>query len=187
MFNVHFVFTLLSAALYSPYSPFTNPVQWVESISIAFPSGASFFINYVLNQINQLILNMIMFPIELLRPIPVIYYFSLRWFTKTPRDFAELSESASILNYGFLYPMHVLIFIIVLCYSIISPLVLLPGFVYFGVAWLVYKNQLLYVYIKQSEGCGKLWKLAYNRSVIGLGIFQVIATALLSAKRGNGV
>lgn len=79
--------------------------------------------------------------------------------------------------------MHILIFIVVLCYSVISPLVIIPGVVYFGMAWLVYKNQLLYVYTKQSEANGKHWLMAYKRSVIGLGLFQFLTAGLLSAKK----
>jgi hypothetical protein len=47
MFNVHFVFTLLSAAVNSSYKLFINPLEWVQAISQSFPSGGSFFINYV--------------------------------------------------------------------------------------------------------------------------------------------
>jgi hypothetical protein len=81
--------------------------------------------------------------------------------------------------------MHCLIFIVVLCYSIISPIVILPGAIYFGTAWMVYKNQLLFVYVKQSEGRGRLWKMAYNRTVAGLFIFQFLTAGLLSTKLGS--
>jgi calcium permeable stress-gated cation channel len=177
MFNVHFVFTLLSAAVTTSYKLFINPVEWVQAISQSFPSGGSFFINY-------LILNLIVFPIELLRPGPVLYYLALRWYYTTPREFQKLSESASILNYGFLYPMNCLLFIVVLCYSIISPIVVLPGVIYFGTAWIVYKNQLMYVYVKKSEGKGRLWKMAYHRTIAGLFIFQFLIAGLLSTKLG---
>jgi hypothetical protein len=47
MLNVHFVFTLLSSAWGTSDAIFSNPLQWVESVSVSFPSGATFFINYV--------------------------------------------------------------------------------------------------------------------------------------------
>lgn len=83
--------------------------------------------------------------------------------------------------------MHILVFIVVLCYSIISPLVILPGIVYFGSAWLVYKNQILYVYVKQSEGFGAFWLMAFKRSVLGLALFQFLTAGLISAKKANFV
>lgn len=47
MLNVHFVFTLLTAAWSASDSIFLNPLSWVELIAVSFPDGASFFINYV--------------------------------------------------------------------------------------------------------------------------------------------
>lgn len=79
--------------------------------------------------------------------------------------------------------MHILVFIVVLCYSVISPLVIFPGIIYFGSAWLVYKNQLLYVYVKSSESHGAYWYMAWKRSVVGLGLFQFLTAGLLSAKK----
>lgn len=86
---------------------------------------------------------------------------------------------------GFIFPMHVLVFIVVLCYSVISPLVIFPGIIYFGSAWLVYKNQLLYVYVKSSESNGAFWYMAWKRSVVGLGLFQFLTAGLLSAKKAH--
>lgn len=60
---------------------------------------------------------------------------------------------------------------------------MIPGIIYFGFAWLVYKNQLLYVYVKQSEGFGSSWVMAFQRSVIGLGLFQFLTAGLISAKK----
>jgi Calcium-dependent channel, 7TM region, putative phosphate/Cytosolic domain of 10TM putative phosphate transporter len=47
MLNVHFVFTLLISAWGTSDAIFSNPLQWVEAVSVSFPGGATFFINYV--------------------------------------------------------------------------------------------------------------------------------------------
>ncbi|KAI8900798.1 hypothetical protein BC833DRAFT_580558, partial [Globomyces pollinis-pini] len=178
MFNVNFVFTFLSSAWYSSERLFDHPFLWVESISTSFPGGASLFTNY-------LILSLIMFPVELLRPWPIIYYLFSRMSAITPRELTELSIGTSMLQYSYMYPIHILVFIIVICYSVISPLVLLPGTVYFACAWIVHKNQLLYVYVKKHEFNGKFWLLAYRRSVFGLGLFQFLTAGLISAKNNH--
>ena len=85
------------------------------------------------------------------------------------------------------------VFIVVLCYSVIAPLVIFPGkllidilgIVYYAMAWLIYKNQLIYVYIKRSEAHGQYWLMAYKRSVLGLGLFQFLTAGLLSAKKAS--
>lgn len=42
------------------------------------------------------------------------------------------------------YPQAILVFIITLMYSVISPLILVFGAIYFGMGYLVYKYKLLF-------------------------------------------
>lgn len=58
-------------------------------------------------------------------------------------DFAELNAPPMV-NYGAVYPQSILIFVITLIYSIIQPLILVFGAVYFGIAYVVYKYKLLF-------------------------------------------
>lgn len=95
----------------------------------------------------------------------------------------KITATSSTLYYGIIAPFNVLVFIIALSYTVVSPLVMLPAVVYFAVAWLVYKNQLLYVYVKHGEGNGSLWILIYNRCIFGLYVFQFFIIGLFSAKQ----
>ena len=124
-----------------------------------------------------------MIPVELLRPGPAIFYSFWRFFAYTGRDFKALQSQASVLNYGWIFPFHIFVLVISLCYSIISPLVLLPALLYFAAAWIVHKNQIMYVYIKQSENNGQFWVMAYNRVILGILIFQFLTTGILSSKK----
>lgn len=83
------------------------------------------------------------------------------FFTRTPRgtiefinlqftilkqkflDFAELNAPPMI-NYGAVYPQAILVFVITLLYSVIQPLILIFGAIYFGVSYIVYKYKLLF-------------------------------------------
>lgn len=58
-------------------------------------------------------------------------------------DYAELNAPPMI-NYGVVYPQAILVFVITLLYSVIQPLILVFGTVYFGVAYVVYKYKLLF-------------------------------------------
>ena len=49
-----------------------------------------------------------------------------------------------MINYGIVYPQAILVFVITLLYSVIQPLILVFGAVYFGVAYVVYKYKLLF-------------------------------------------
>ena len=49
-----------------------------------------------------------------------------------------------MINYGIVYPQAILVFVITLLYSVIQPLILVFGALYFGVAYVVYKYKLLF-------------------------------------------
>lgn len=51
----------------------------------------------------------------------------------TGADHAE-ANAPPMLNYGWVYPQALLIFTITLVYSVVSPLILIFGAIYFGVA-----------------------------------------------------
>jgi calcium permeable stress-gated cation channel len=49
-----------------------------------------------------------------------------------------------MLNYGAVYPQAILVFVITLTYSVIQPLIVIFGAIYFGIAYVVYKYKLLF-------------------------------------------
>ena len=61
-----------------------------------------------------------------------------------------------MINYGVVYPQAILVFVITLLYSVIQPLILVFGAVYFGVAYVVYKYKLLF---------GKLTRLTFVTTI----------------------
>lgn len=58
-------------------------------------------------------------------------------------DFAELNAPPMI-NYGVVYPQAILMFVITMLYSVVQPLILIFGALYFGIAYIVYKYKLLF-------------------------------------------
>lgn len=64
-------------------------------------------------------------------------------FSRTPRDYAEAS-APPFLNYGEELPQIIVIFVIVLVYSSIAPIILLFGAIYFFFGYITYKYLLLY-------------------------------------------
>lgn len=49
-----------------------------------------------------------------------------------------------MINYGIVYPQAILIFVITILYSVVQPLIVIFGAIYFGVAYFVYKYKLLF-------------------------------------------
>lgn len=83
-----------------------------------------------------------------------------------------------MLNLGTIYPQAILIFTIGLCYSIISPRILPFTTLYFGIAYLVYKYKLLFVYYRPYESRGQAWPITFNRIALGILIFQTFMLSL---------
>jgi hypothetical protein len=49
-----------------------------------------------------------------------------------------------MINYGVVYPQAILMFVIIMLYSVVQPLIVIFGAIYFGVAYVVYKYKLLF-------------------------------------------
>ncbi|KAJ3283804.1 hypothetical protein HDU76_008398, partial [Blyttiomyces sp. JEL0837] len=112
LFNVLLVFTLSSTVWNMIGTFFQNPISVFTIFAATLPAGATFFINYI-------IILVMFFPIELVRPAVILFVTFKKWTNKTPRELHELNLSSSYLNFGVLYPLHVLTFIIVLLYSVV--------------------------------------------------------------------
>jgi hypothetical protein len=49
-----------------------------------------------------------------------------------------------MINYGVVYPQAILVFVMTLLYSVVQPLIVIFGAIYFGIAYVVYKYKLLF-------------------------------------------
>ena len=67
-----------------------------------------------------------------------------------------------MINYGAVYPQSILIFVIVMLYSVIQPLILFFGTLYFGIAYVVYKYKLLFGNFPRTKSLTFLSNLTYN-------------------------
>ncbi|KAJ3395399.1 hypothetical protein HDU92_005923 [Lobulomyces angularis] len=175
-FNVFFVFTLGSTFLTLINLILENPISVIIIITKTIPNGATFFINWI-------ILNITSFPLLMVRPFAFFFSSFANWFAVTPRQLHEMRLFTSFISYGILYPLHVLVFVIVICYSVLAPLIIFPGLAYFGIGYLVLKHQLLFVYSKEWDAYGRHWIQAYNRTTAGLLVSQVTLVGILVSKK----
>lgn len=104
-------------------------------------SGFRFFVGYGL---------------ELSRIVPLItYHLKRKYLCKTK---AELEEAwaPGDLGYGTRIPNDMLILTIVLCYSVISPIIIPFGVVYFALGWLVLRNQVMTKTFSCTHVCARV-------------------------------
>ncbi|KAI6026538.1 hypothetical protein BKA83DRAFT_4244721 [Pisolithus microcarpus] len=151
--NVVFIFLLASTYWQLVRDLANSPAKIPEKLAEALQKGRAkhFFLSYVILQGFGIM------PLQLLNLGVIIPRMVLRVFdTRTPRDFAELNAPPMI-NYGVVYPQAILIFVITILYSVVQPLIVIFGAIYFGVGYLVYKYKLLFVFFKPYESQGQAW------------------------------
>ncbi|KAL4243386.1 CSC1 family protein, partial [Abortiporus biennis] len=177
--SVVFIFLLASTYWQLIRDLANSPAKVPEKLAAALQIGRArhFFVSYVVLQGVGLM------PLQLLNLGVILPKLFFRIFvTRTPRDFAELNAPPMI-NYGVVYPQAILIFIITLLYSIISPLILIFGAVYFGVGYIVYKYKLLFVFYKPYESQGQAWPITFVRLIWGIIIFLVFMIGMFILKK----
>lgn len=97
--------------------------------------------------------------LELSRIVPlIIYHLKRRYVCKSE---AEVKEAwfPGDLGYGTRVPSDMLIVTIVLCYSVIAPLIIPFGVLYFGLGWLILRNQ---VQLMHQNLISKFYTLIFN-------------------------
>lgn len=153
-----------------------KPTALVKLLGHAIPSVSTFFVTFIILK------SFTMMPLQLLRAVYFITDFVKYKFSRTRR---ELKEAMSVqpIDYGAEYPDHLLIFVVACSYSVIAPMVLPFAALYFALGYLVFKYQLLYVYVPtRFETGGTFWPLVFPRAIFGLVLAQVVLIGLLLLK-----
>ncbi|KAI8149477.1 hypothetical protein BJV82DRAFT_708350 [Fennellomyces sp. T-0311] len=180
MFNVLLVLTIASTITKTIEQLVNHPAEIANILGTTLPAVAPFFINYtVLQGMLLMPLSLLMFGALIIRGYTHVFLCS------TPRDHATNRAPWSF-SYGTGYPPPLLIFIIVLEYSTISPIILLFGTIYFCITYLVYKYQFLYeekVYFKPYDAVGSAWTMVFPRIIVGMVLFQLTMAGLFVLKK----
>ncbi|KZT00325.1 DUF221-domain-containing protein [Laetiporus sulphureus 93-53] len=177
--NVVFIFLVASTYWQLVRDLASSPAKGVQKLADALAAGKArhFFLSYVILQ------GLGIMPLQLLNFGTIIPRLVYRLFiTRTPRDYAELNAPPMI-NYGVVYPQAILIFVITLLYSVIQPLILIFGALYFGVGYVVYKYKLLFVFYKPYESQGQAWPITFARLIWGVIIFILFMTGIFVLKK----
>ncbi|TPX37211.1 hypothetical protein SmJEL517_g00833 [Synchytrium microbalum] len=158
-----------------------QPTLLLNILADSMPRMASFYVNYIIVQAFAI------FPAQLLLVGPLFLTFVSRlapWTRNSPRDVSDAYYPSVLtsINYGIAFPMPLLILAVGLTYSQILPIVLPFCALCFGIAWVVYKYQLLYVHIPKFETLGGFVPLVVNRTMLGLVIYQIVMLAVLALK-----
>jgi len=177
VFNI-FLVSLLGSGILGIINQFSylaqNPTQIVTLLATSLPLQVPYFINYVL---TAAVIAHFLF---LIRPVDIILYeLKKRILAKSARDFRGLLTPPNV----WITPritMDILIFLIVIVYSTIAPLILPFGLIFFIFAYVATKHNLLYVYEIPLESGADLWPNIFSRMMVGVMIYQLTLTGIFA-------
>ncbi|XP_009619283.1 hyperosmolality-gated Ca2+ permeable channel 2.1-like [Nicotiana tabacum] len=173
IWNVFFG-NILSGSVIERFSKFFKDVK--NLLATAVPSTATFFMTYVLTSGWASLSCELMQPFGLL--CNLFYRFVLR--------------NKDVSTYGTLtFPYHtevprILLFgLFGFVYSTLSPLILPFLLVYLSLAYLVYRNQILNVYVTKYQTGGTYWPIVHNTTIFSMVLMQIIAMAVFGLKKST--
>ncbi|KAL6542923.1 Calcium permeable stress-gated cation channel 1 [Orobanche hederae] len=147
-----------------------------KTIGVAIPMKATFFITYVMVDGWAGIAG------EILRLKPLIIFHLKNFFlVKTEKDREEAMDPGSVgFNTG--EPQIQLYFLLGLVYAVVTPVFLPFILVFFALAYVVLRHQIINVYNQEYESAAAFWPDVHGRIISALVFSQLILLGLMSTK-----
>ena len=177
LFNI-FLGSIFASGVISVISRIiADPSITLTLLAEALPKQANYFIGYVM------ILSLSGFALDLWRPGALIVSWIFKKFlVSTKRNYRD-TEGPYYFPYHVRYATHTLVFIIVTCYAIMNPLIIPFGSIYFGLAYVTGKYNIMYVYLPENHGQENIFPLVFNRLCLSLVISQSLILAVLGINK----
>ncbi|KAG9137217.1 hypothetical protein Leryth_025378 [Lithospermum erythrorhizon] len=154
-----------------------DPNSIVTVLASSLPGNATFFLTFVALKF------FVGYGLELSRVVPLIlFHLKRKYMCKTEAEIKEAWAPGDV-GYATRVPNDLLIITIVLCYSVIAPVIIPFGVLYFGLGWLVLRNQVLNVYVPTYESNGRWWPHMYTRIIAALTLYQVTMLGYFGVKK----
>ncbi|KAK2662625.1 hypothetical protein Ddye_001199 [Dipteronia dyeriana] len=154
-----------------------SPTQIPRTIGVSIPMKATFFITYIMIDGWAGIAS------EILRLKPlVIFHLKNMFIVKTERDKVKAMNPGSV-DFPETLPSLQLYFLLGIVYAVVTPILLPFILVFFALAYLVYRHQIINVYNQQYESAGAFWPHVHSRIIASLLISQLVLLGLLSTKK----
>ncbi|KAG4193969.1 hypothetical protein ERO13_A06G026932v2 [Gossypium hirsutum] len=173
IWNVFFV-NVLSGSIIRQLTVFSSFKDAPTQLARAVPTQATFFTTYVLSS------GWASLSCEIMQPFLLICNFFRKFILRTK---VEPSSCALPFPHHTEIPRLLLFVHIGFTCSIMAPLILPFLLVFFFLAFLVYRNQILNVYVRKYESGGEFWPIVHNSAIFSLLLTQVIALGIFDIKR----
>ncbi|KAL9397557.1 hypothetical protein Peur_011810 [Populus x canadensis] len=147
-----------------------------KTIGVSIPMKATFFITYIMVDGWAGVAG------EILRLKPlIIYHLKMFFMVKTKKDMEEAMDPGTLgFNTG--EPQIQLYFLLGLVYAVVSPILLPFIIVFFALAFVVYRHQIINVYNQEYESAAAFWPDVHGRIIVAVIVSQLLLMGLLSTK-----
>ncbi|XP_006342673.1 CSC1-like protein RXW8 [Solanum tuberosum] len=145
-------------------------------LSTAVPSTATFFMTYVLTS------GWASLSVELLQPFGLICRLFSRFIM---RNMDGSCHGTLTFPYHTEVPRILLFGLFGFAYAILAPVILPLLVVYYSIAYLVYRNQILNVYVTKYQTGGTYWPIVHNTTIFSMVLMQIIALAVFGFKKSS--
>ncbi|XP_034215310.1 CSC1-like protein RXW8 isoform X4 [Prunus dulcis] len=171
IWNVFFV-NIFTGSLIRQLSVFASVKDIPAQLANAVPAQAKFFMTYVLSS------GWASLACELMQIYPLLCNYFRRFILlkdgyNDTLTFPYHTEIPRVLLFGF----------VGFTCSILVPLILPFLLVYFVLAYLIYRNQILNVYIPKYESGGQFWPMMHNTVIVSLILMQIIALGVFGLRK----
>jgi len=147
-----------------------TPASTFSILGKALPQVGVYFTDVIITKA------MVGLVFELVQAWPFVQVLFINLFcsnsVRTPRDLRSRAFQPPELRYGWIYPSFLFALLICLVYAQIVPIIMPVGVVYFSLALVVYKYQLMVCYIPKFEGGGIFWPLIFHQTIVSLAAAQ---------------
>ncbi|THG07699.1 hypothetical protein TEA_009648 [Camellia sinensis var. sinensis] len=150
-----------------------EPKNIPATLAVTVPAQASFFIAYVVTS------GWTSISTELFRLIPFIWSLMRKPCLKSPDDEFEVPG----LPYHKDIPRLLFFGLLGITYFFLAPLILPFLLIYFCLAYIIYRNQLINVYEPKYETAGQFWPTVHNSMIFSLLLMHAIALGIFTLKK----
>lgn len=181
IFFILFLVFTISGTLWDYVTSIGDTTKFASQLASSLKKLSLFYVDLILLQ------GLGMFPVKLLQigdfvTLNVLgrLFLLKSMFLKTPRDYRFYYYTPPVFDFGINLPQHILIFSIILIYSVVSTKIVTSGLVYFMLGYFVYKYQLIYSFVHPPHSTGKVWPMIFRRLIFGMFIFQLFMCGTLA-------
>ncbi|MCO5607709.1 hypothetical protein L7F22_061908 [Adiantum nelumboides] len=177
VFNVFLGVTLAGTLFESLNALIKKPTSVVALLSESLPKQATFFISFIALKF------LVGYGLQLSRIVFLLkYHLKRRLICKTEEETKEAWAPGSF-EYATCVPDDMLILTITVCYAVLAPAILPFTIIYFGLGWLLMRNQALNVMVPDYESGGRMWPHLHSRILAALFLAQLTMLGYFGTKK----